>query len=201
MWPSDVGFPLLVTSVGYWSTYSWCKRAVRILLESLLVGEYFLTQNSDFQEKIKYKQLKDELDKLQDKGDLQSGRVSDLKQELHTTKEQLSHYQEETRRLDKEVSQLQSKLSEEQVIHKRLSMYFKRLSSCRVTTALGIWMLIFSNIIYISKYGNLQRSIKCCHQWKYISETQFVPSILNILQVTSCEALRFNWNMPTDNWK
>ena len=71
--------------------------------------------------------MKDELDKLQDKGDLQSGRVSDLKQELHTTKEQLSHYQEETRRLDKEVSQLQSKLSEEQVIHKRLSMYFKRL--------------------------------------------------------------------------
>ena len=81
----------------------------------------------DFQEKIKYKQLKDELDKLQDKGNLQSGRVSDLKQELHTTKEQLSHYQEETRRLDKEVSQLQSQLSEEQVIHKRLSMYFKRL--------------------------------------------------------------------------
>ena len=80
-----------------------------------------------FQEKIKYKQLKDELDKLQDKGDLQSGRVSDLKQKLHTTKEQLSHYQEETRRLDKEVSQLQSQLSEEQVIHKRLSMYFKRL--------------------------------------------------------------------------
>ena len=76
---------------------------------------------------MKYKQLKDELDRLQDKGDLQSGRVSDLKQELHTTKEQLSHYQDETRRLDKAVSQLQSQLSEEQVIRKRLSMYFKRL--------------------------------------------------------------------------
>ena len=78
--------------------------------------------------------MKDELDRLQDKGDLESGRVSDLKQELHTTKEQMSHYQDETRRLDKEVSQLQSQLSEEQVIHKRLSMFFTRHlhPSCRI---------------------------------------------------------------------
>ena len=121
-----------------------------ILLECLLVCEYVLTHSSlIFQEKIKYKQLKDELDRLQDKGDLQSGRVSDLKQELHTTKEQLSHYQDETRRLDKEVSQLQSQLSEEQVIHKRLSMYFKRL--LHLAGLLRRWMFIFPNIIYLSK--------------------------------------------------
>ena len=71
---------------------------------------------------MKVKQLKDDLDKLLDKGDLQTGRVSDLQEELHNVKEQLSHYQDETRRLDKEVAHLQSQLSEEQVIHKRLSM-------------------------------------------------------------------------------
>ena len=70
---------------------------------------------------MRSKQLKDEIDKLSDKGDLQTGRVADLKQDLRQTKEQLVHYQEETRRLDKEVSQLQSQLHEEQFLHKRLS--------------------------------------------------------------------------------
>ena len=70
---------------------------------------------------MRSKQLKDEIDKLSDKGDLQTGRVADLKQDLQRTKEQLVHYQDETRRLDKEVSQLQSQLQEEQFLHKRLS--------------------------------------------------------------------------------
>ena len=70
--------------------------------------------------------MKDDLDKLQDRGDLQTGKVSDLKEDLQSTKEQLAHYQDETHRLDKEVSHLKSQLSEEEFLHKRLSKLYSK---------------------------------------------------------------------------
>ncbi len=60
---------------------------------------------------------------MRDRDDLQSGRMSDVREELKEIKEKKIQYQEENQKLSKEISQLKSQLQEEDFLHKRLSEF------------------------------------------------------------------------------
>ncbi len=69
---------------------------------------------------MRIKKLEEELDRLRDRGDAESGRTVDLKAQLDSAKEQVAHYQDETRRLDRDVTRLTGQKAEHDLIVKRL---------------------------------------------------------------------------------